>query len=96
MTYQPLQSEDATLKTAANAYAEMSDFEKLSLTGEVCEIGDLEPDVPGFRMKLSDGRVITVTGLSRAEVIGVGTYFHRSATISVRAAAEVTERGLTP
>jgi hypothetical protein len=37
-------------------------------SGEVCEIGDLEDDQPGFRLKTADGRVVTVIGLTRDEV----------------------------
>jgi hypothetical protein len=39
-----------------------------SFVGELCEVGDLAQDQPGFRVLLPDGRMITVTGLMRSEV----------------------------
>lgn len=40
----------------------------LVLAGNLCEIGDVVPDTPGLRIERQDGRVITVTGLTREEV----------------------------
>jgi hypothetical protein len=40
----------------------------LTLRGELCELGDIEPDAPGIRIQLEDGRLITVLGLTVAEI----------------------------
>jgi hypothetical protein len=40
----------------------------LNLSGNLVEIGDVRPNSPGFCIERLDGSVITVTGLTRAEV----------------------------
>lgn len=39
----------------------------LNITGTLCELGDIEDDLPGFRLQRPDGSVVTVTGLTRDE-----------------------------
>jgi hypothetical protein len=39
----------------------------LTLTGDLCELGDIEEDVPGVRIKRADGSVVAVTGLTVEE-----------------------------
>lgn len=63
--------------------------EMLSLTGNLCEMGELDPEhLPrdGFRIERPDGRVITITGLTREEVRGLDLF--ADVTLSVVAAGE--------
>ncbi len=40
----------------------------LNIAGNLCELGDITADaVPGFRLQCPDGRLITITGLTREE-----------------------------
>lgn len=40
----------------------------LNIAGNLCELGDITADaVPGFRLQCADGRLVTVTGLTREE-----------------------------
>lgn len=46
----------------------------LRLTGNLCEMGELDPEhIPndGCRIQRLDGSVVTITGLTRAEVCGL-------------------------
>lgn len=53
----------------------------MELHGNVCEIGDVLPDTPGFRLLLDDGRVVTVLGLTRDEVRALP--FLQDATLAI-------------
>ena len=64
----------------------------MKLSGIVCTVGDLQPEdvpivgEPGFQLRLHDGRVVTVCGLTREECREAAKHFLDGATLTLAAA----------
>jgi hypothetical protein len=76
--------QQATDRLAAEADA------MLNLEGNLCEVGEVEPDAPGFRIERADGSILTVTGLTREEVQALGLYVDVALTVTAKEAKSET------
>jgi hypothetical protein len=66
----------------------------LNITGNLCEMGELEmdPGGDGFRIERADGSVVTIVGLTHEEVRGLKLF----ADVTLSVTDSETERATTP
>ncbi len=55
----------------------------LTIKGNLCELGDVLPGVPGLRIETTDSRTITISGLTADEVRGLATSFFGDVVLTV-------------
>lgn len=57
----------------------------ITYVGELCELGDVEDGVPGFRIQTEQG-VLTVTGFTREQIASFAALLFERVTLKVEAA----------
>ncbi len=65
----------------------------LKIEGELCALGDVLDDMPGFQLLLADGRIITVVGLTRDETRALVPALMRDMVLTVTPGVQPTEGG---
>lgn len=65
----------------------------MKLTGYICTVGELQPGeapeivgVPAVQLRLTDGRIVTITGLTRADCRVAAKLYMTDAVLSIGAA----------